>query len=102
MNLHGKNFIAGQLSAEGAVTFSAVNPATRETLHPLFHEASDSEIDQALTLAERDFENFRRQQPERVAAFLDQIAEEILKLGDLLLERAHAETALPAARLTAE
>ena len=102
MDLHGKNFIGGQLSANGATTFSAVNPATGETLNPLFHEATDSETDQALAVAARDFEDYRRLPPERIANFLDQIAEEILRLGDQLLDLANAETALPAQRLTGE
>src|SRR5437660_7506100 len=102
MDLHGKNFIVGQLSARSATTFAAVNPVTGETLPPMFHEATDPEINQALAGAARDFENYRRQPPERVAQFLDQIAEEILRLGDELLRRANAETALPEPRLTGE
>ena len=102
MNLHGKNLIAGELSATNAATITALNPATGETLPPLFHEASDAEIDQACRLAERDFEKYRQQPPERVAQFLDRIAEEILGLGDELLKRANAETALPEPRLIGE
>src|SRR5438105_11166203 len=102
MDLHGKNFIGGQLSAQNADTFAALNPVTGESLRPLFHEASDPEIDEACRLAGRDFEGYRRQPPERVAEFLDQIAEEILRLGDELLKRANTETALPEQRLTAE
>ena len=102
MDLHGKNFIAGGLSAIGTATVAALNPATGETLQPLFHQAADSEIDQACRLAERDFETYRQQPPERVAQFLDRIAEEILRLGDELLKRASAETALPEQRLTGE
>jgi NADP-dependent aldehyde dehydrogenase len=102
MDLSGKNFIGSNLSQEGGKTFSAKNPATGQELEPLFHEASESEIDRALTLAEKAFEEYRKQPPEKIAAFLERIADEIIGLGDELIQRANAETALPEARLTAE
>lgn len=102
MDLHGKNFIGGQLSAGNATTIAALNPLTGETVPPLFHEGAEAEIDQACRLAESAFEDYRQQPPEMVARFLDRIAEEILGLGDELLKRANAETALPEPRLTGE
>ena len=102
MELNGKNLIGGKLSAQGKATFAANNPATGEALGPVFFEASQGEVNQALRGAESSFEVFRRQSPERVAAFLDGIAEEILHLGDDLLQRANAETALPEQRLLGE
>ena len=53
-------------------------------------------------LAEIGFEKFSAVTTEKRAAFLDSIAEEIMKLGDELLQRASAETALPEARLIGE
>jgi NADP-dependent aldehyde dehydrogenase len=53
-------------------------------------------------LAEQAFEEYRKQPPEKVAGFLEQIAQEIDLLGDELIQRANAETALPEARLTGE
>src|SRR5258707_801082 len=102
MDLHGKSIIGGTISARGTATFSAHNPTNRESLAPLFHEATADEIEQSLDLAERDFEIYRREPPERVAEFLDRIGEEIIRMGDELLHRANAETGLPAQRLTAE
>ena len=43
-----------------------------------------------------------RSPPERTAAFLEKIAEEILALGDALIECANQESALPPDRLTGE
>lgn len=102
MELHGKNFLGGQLSAQGQKTFAAVNPATGEKLSPLVHETTPAEIDQALSLSEAAFEVYRREPAERIAAFLDAIAGEILQLGDGLIQRANVETALPEQRLIGE
>jgi 2,5-dioxopentanoate dehydrogenase len=103
MELHGKNLIGGKaVASPAAKTFSGVAAATGEKLSPLFHEATMSEADEALALAEKAFEGYGRQPAEKIAAFLDRIAEEILKLGDELIQRAGAETGLPEARLAGE
>jgi alpha-ketoglutaric semialdehyde dehydrogenase len=101
MNLHGTNFIGGALGGEGPV-FQAHNPATREPLPPDFHEATTAEINRAADLAEQAFEKSRRLSAEQIASFLDQVADQIVALGDGLIQRARAETALPEARLTGE
>src|SRR5712671_5574285 len=102
MDLHGKNFVGGHLSGTGSVTFAALNPATGEKLVPLFHEAEPAEIDEAARLAGRAYEEYRAIPADRIGAFLDEIAEEIVALGSDLIARAQAETALPEARLTGE
>ena len=102
MDLHGKNFLGGQLSALGQQVFSAVNPASSQKLAPDFRDASPPEIEQALWMAEAAFEACRREPAKKNAIFLEKIAEEILQLGDTLRQRAHAETALPEARLAGE
>ena len=102
MDLIGKNLIGNEVSGEGQQTFSAKNPATGQALEPLFYKASEGEIDRALRLAEKTFEEYRKLPPEKIAEFLERIAEEIVALGDELIQRANAETALPEARLTGE
>jgi NADP-dependent aldehyde dehydrogenase len=103
MELHGKNLIGGKATASpSAKTFSGVAAATGENLSPTFYEATPVEADEALALAERAFEEYRRQPAEKIAVFLDRIAEEILKLGDELIQRAATETGLPEARLIGE
>lgn len=103
MELHGKNLIGGQIvGAATTKTFTAFAAARGEALAPLFHEATTAEVDGALSLAAEAFEEYRALPPERIAAFLDQAAEEIMRLGDELIQRANLETALPEARLTGE
>ena len=103
MELHGQNIIGGKPTASAdAKTFSADDAVTGEKLSPQFYAATFAEADEALKLAECAFEKYRALPPERIAEFLDQCAEEILRLGDELLKRANLETALPEQRLIGE
>ena len=102
MQLLGKNIIANRSSADGTALFAAIAPATGEKLAPDFFEATEAEINEALTHAENAFEGYRVQGPDKIAAFLERIAEEILRLGEELIRRANSETALPEQRLTGE
>lgn len=102
MELHGSNFVGRQITREGKETFRAINPSGSLPLEPQFYEATLNEVDRALRSAEEAFYLYRRRSPEERAAFLERIADEILNLGDPLIERANAETALPADRLTGE
>jgi NADP-dependent aldehyde dehydrogenase len=101
MTLTGNHFIAGEPFAPAADLFKATNPATSQPLEPAFGEGT-GHVDQALRAADAAFDALRLAPVESRVRFLDTLAEEILALGDALLERAHAETALPMARLTAE
>ena len=80
----------------------AKNPATGETLDGDFYEATAGEIDAAARAAERAFEPYAGLPAARRAEFLRAIARQILGAGDRLLDRAHAETGLPVARLESE
>ncbi|HVV02363.1 MAG TPA: aldehyde dehydrogenase (NADP(+)) [Verrucomicrobiae bacterium] len=102
MQLTGKNLIAGKDSATGLSAFTGINPATGEALQPEFFEASDSEIDHAMRHAEEAFADYSRHPAERVAGFLERVAEEITSLGSALIDRAKEETALPESRLIGE
>lgn len=102
MNVHGKSLIAGVPIASDSRPFYALSPLTGEELEPPFHEAGEAEIERALDLAEHAFAFFGTATTEVRAAFLEKIAEEIVGLGDDLLQRAHLETGLPLARLTGE
>ena len=101
MELHGMNLIGGRPSAAGTRTLSAVDPARSVPLEPAFHEATGEEIARAAALAAEAFAAHPRD-PARTAALLERIAQEIEALGDSLLERAGAETGLPAGRLKME
>ena len=96
------SIVAGCEATGGHRTLEAVNPATGTAIPPAFIEATDEEIDAAVQSAEHAVTDLRTSSNEQVASFLECIAEHILDLGDALIERGHAETALPAARLQAE
>ena len=79
-----------------------IDPTTGQVIDPPFPEATASDVDGALQRAEAAFEPYAALPAARRAVFLRAIGEEIVALGDALLLRAQAETALPAARLTGE
>jgi len=83
-------------------TFFAIDPATGQALQPPFSAADSADVDRACSLAVAAFDTYRELDNESRARFLDTIAEQIVGLGDELLNRAHQETGLPLARLTSE
>ena len=87
---------------ERPASFRARNPATGEPLEGEYADASVGDIDAAAKAADRAFEPYAALAPERRAEFLRAMAQQILALGDRLLDRAAAETALPGARLESE
>jgi NADP-dependent aldehyde dehydrogenase len=100
--LCGQHWIDGRWTAGGEETFDALNPATGETVAPPFAEASNNEVDAATSAARGAFLVVRERESLWPAELLDAIATQIEELGDELLERGEAETALPRARLTGE
>lgn len=102
MPLHGKSLIAGVAGEKSARTFHAVSPLDGQRLEPAFHESPLDEVDRVLVLADDAFADLRVAGAEGRALFLEKIAEEILALGDELIERAHRESGLPVDRITGE
>jgi len=102
IELRGHNFIGNELSAEGKEVFKGVNPVTNENLPIEFHEATSNEINNAIKKAEQAFMIYTKKSGKEKALFLETIAEEIISLGDDLLERCNKETGLPLARLIGE
>lgn len=102
MELHGKNLIAGELSAEGDRNLIARDPSTGKELAPAFFEATTSEVERAVNLASSAALPLSRLAPDKLASFLLEIAEQISALGDALLHRASSESGLPLDRLTGE
>lgn len=101
MTISGELFIGGK-RVRKAETFPAYNPSTGETIAPAFSAAGRDEVDQACALAWEAFHSYRELDAELRAKFLETAADQIMALGDELLERAHAESGLPLARLTGE
>lgn len=102
MELTGLNFIGNERSGQGTATFHAVNPATGAKLSPPFYEATRQEIDAAIQKAEEAFLPYSSRSGRERALFLEKIADEIMALGDGLIQRCNEETGLPLARLTGE
>src|SRR5258708_17436867 len=100
-SLTGDLFIAGARIAT-STALTARDPATNAVLGPNFSAAGPKEIRGACAAAERAFGEFASIDYHRRAQFLETISEELLGLGDALLERAHLETALPLTRLPGE
>ncbi len=100
--LTGANLIGLRESREGAVGFRGQDPITGAALDPEFAEATPEEAEAAARAAEDAFEAYAAIPAPGRAAFLRAIAARIEDLGDTLLERAEAETALPRPRLTGE
>lgn len=94
--------LVGAEERDAAVTFTAINPATGETLAPTFGEAGAADVADACALAAAAFPAFRDLAPQDRAAFLEAIADEIVAVGDALIVRAMAESGLPRPRLEGE
>ena len=100
--LHGRSIIAGETVGGGRKSFRAFNPSEGQEFGPEFYEATPAEIDRALAAAAQAFATYRQKSAEEVAGFIESIALQIEGLGDELIDRAHAETALPTERLAGE
>ena len=102
MTLTGQNYIAGQGSNKGLTTFYAENPANASKLPTAFHEATTEEINEAIVEANTAFISYGKKSGIEKATFLEAIADEILNLGDALIQRCCAESGLPEGRITGE
>src|SRR5215467_9432299 len=102
MELHGKNIIARYKVDVGAKTFQAFAPASGKSIKPQFEGATADQVNQALESAESAFHIYHRLSSEQSANFLEKIADEIVALGDDLIERANLETGLLKDRLAGE
>ncbi|WP_455734020.1 aldehyde dehydrogenase family protein, partial [Burkholderia stabilis] len=103
MQLTGEMLIGAEAVAGSAGTLRAFDPSKGAPIEaPAFGVATPADVDRACELARDAFDAYRAQPLAARAAFLDAIADEIVALGDALIERAHAETGLPVARLQGE
>ena len=102
MELSGKSIIGFRRGESNGSTFHAVNPASGDELTPDYHAASAVEVDHAVQLASDAFRIYGRAPAKVKTAFLGKIAENIESLGETLVDRVTAETALPAARIRGE
>ncbi len=102
MSISGKNLIAGEWSGELTGGFSAINAVENQPMNQVFADASEQEVEQAIVCAHQAFNRYSQLPAAQRAQFLRTIGEQIVALGDELVEIACAETGLPAARIQGE
>lgn len=100
--LLGTSIIGQARAAQSGKTFHGVKASTGEALEPAYHAAGMAELERAVSLAAQAFPVYREMERKRKAAFLREIAAQIEALGDQLIERVMAESALPEARVRGE
>jgi len=102
MQVTGEMLIGAQAvrGTEGAMR--AVNPATGAEMEPVFHGGTAKDVDAACALAEAAFNPYRAASLEQRAAFLEAIAQGLIDLGDVLVERVMSESGLPRPRVEGE
>jgi len=102
LKLNGKNVLGYKYSALSKELMEAQNPGTQERLDGQFSVATKEELDQAMNLATTAFDTYKHSSGLQRADFLNAIADEILKLGNVLIQRAMKESGLPEGRITSE
>src|SRR4051794_23529377 len=100
--LSGHNFIGFEKKASGNKKLFAFSTVLKNNLPGEFAIATETEIETAIEKATAAFELYKQTSISERAQFLEAIAEEIMLLGDALIERAHLESGLPEARITGE
>jgi NADP-dependent aldehyde dehydrogenase len=99
--LTGAHLIGSKL-VYGASRFKSYNPFDGTELETNYSEAHLEHANLAANLAETAFASYRNTSSKQRAKFLDTIADEILNIGDKLLDQVHLETALPLTRIEGE
>jgi NADP-dependent aldehyde dehydrogenase len=102
MTITGKNLIAGQWSGETFGGFTAFDAISHQALKTTFADATETEVNTAISRANEAFVSYSQSSPEKRANFLRTIGDQIIALGDELVEIASTETGLPAMRIQGE
>ncbi len=100
--IKGKNIVGYSESALGSTTFKTFNPKENVANDAIIFEATAEEIDRACNLASKAFKIYRNTPGIKRAAFLNAIADEILALGNNLLDCYVLESGLPKGRAEGE
>ena len=102
MQLTGDMLIGGAAVQGKGAKMRAIDPSNGSNLDPLFSGGTTKDVEQACGLAWLAFDIFRETGLEVRARLLEGVAEQLLALGDSLIERACAETGLPKGRIEGE
>ena len=98
----GKNYIGNELSGIGNKSHKTINAKLNIENSINFIEATSNEINQAVNLAHESFQIYKNISGREKASFLNCIADEILALGDELIEVFILESGLPEVRAVGE
>src|SRR5580698_3715774 len=102
MQITGEMLIGASAVRGTDAAVRAFAPSRNAEIDPVFGGGGAAEVARASELAEQAFDAYRQAPLETRAHFIEAIADNILELGDDLIERVHQETALPKARLEGE
>ena len=102
MTLTGQSIIGFARTENTEPVFFGKNAATGEKIEPAYRGATLDDLDKAAGLALAAFPVYRDLSRQRRAEFLRAIADRIEAIGDPLIHRTMAETALPEGRVRGE
>lgn len=102
LSIEGLTLLRSGVERRGTVAFHGKDATTGELIKPGFGEASADDIRQACTWAEAAFDTYRDTAPDVRAQFLEAIADEIMNIGDALLDAASTESGLPRQQIEGE
>ena len=100
--LRGEHFVGGAAEPGGGEPFAAIDPLSGAPLAPRYAEATPAQVDRACAAAAAAKQPFLATPPAQRAALLRAIADGLVGLGDALVQRVTAETALGPARVLSE
>ncbi len=98
----GKNYIGNVLSSTGLTTFKTFNPIKNIENEYVFTEASQEEIEVAVSLADEAFKEYSTISGVKKSEFLNEIANQIENLDDELLKIYCEESGLTKERAISE
>ncbi len=102
MNITGKNLIGNSVSSKHNKTFTGLGGTVKNISTNKFYEASEEEIDEAVTKAHTAFLVCRNFSGTKKAEFLEAIASKLSDSKDAILPVTEQETKLAAGRLQGE
>jgi len=102
MSITGQSYIDGVWQKGTGERFFGVNPVTQKKLEPGFNSAGTAQLRQAVASAGKAEQNFRTSTIESRSQFLLACADQIMALGNTLIQRMCLETGYPEVRAKGE
>ncbi len=101
-SISGDLLIAGRAERGASGVVHGIEAASGAELEPGFGSASEAQLEAACAAARAAFDPYRSTGLDQRAAFLEAVAQNILEIGDVLIERCVRETGLPRLRIEGE